>query len=266
MRSKVTFAQFAAEIMNLNTVLDRTRRIALQKTEILNRVQGAAQAREMARFLSTEKPDSPAALERAAGFLVQARVSAQLRDDLRAVEIGSRLKPDSTIAVGRVLGARGRPAAGLRITMATDNKVAIAEDIVDSSGLFVLETPRAEFERRVAGAHELIVSVLDASGRLLREARSPVRAGLAATLVFNFDITSSVPAPRSGIKIKKTTPSLADIEGLTSTRIAKLREAGFGDLAALAEATEKKISSLLRIKADQAGKILKQARDLLARE
>lgn len=256
MRSKVTSQQFDAEVVKLAEVADRARDLALQKVARMRRFRGAAAVREMARLRARDGPEAATTIGEASKMLGRARTLTRLREDLKTVALGTRVKRDRTLVFGKLVARGGRPATGTRVAVTTDTGRAVGEAVADDAGLFMVKRPR-DFDRLVEGARALVVVVRDATGRELHKSSMPVRG----TVVLTLDLSKRESAPRHPGG-PPASPGLLDIRGLGEARIARLTESGIRDVADLTRMNPDDLASLLRVSATQARDLIRQARRL----
>jgi predicted flap endonuclease-1-like 5' DNA nuclease len=255
MRGTITNDQFDAEFLKVTDVADRARNLALQKIERIRQFAGAAAVREIARVRARDGANAATTVAAASNLLVEARTFTRLREELKAVSLGGRLKQDSTIAAGQIV-SRGRPAVGVRVGITTDTGKPVAEAVTDEAGLFVVERDRAEFERITAGAAALVIVLRDAAGRTVDKRTTPIRQRGAVVLTIDLSTVRPTPPERS----VSAREGLSGIHGLGQARLAKLAAAGITSVADLARMKRDELAETLGINAAAAADILKQAK------
>jgi hypothetical protein len=267
MRNKITLDQFTDEIGQITNTLEQTRTVGLGQADRLVRARGRASAREVARLRARDGAEEASTLASAAALIVSADKSAQFSRDIRAAGLLRRVSPENTIALGRVVLQRGQPRKGLNVTMVVPDGPMIAKGNVDSSGLYVLRIEREKFNRLVADAKSLSLSLNEAGGTALRRAVVPLPVRSTEILVVHFDVTGRSGKPASPTRgPAPTVPAgLRDVQGIGPARIARLRAAGITELADLAEARGADLAGVLGVSLDQAEDFVRQARTLLSR-
>jgi hypothetical protein len=259
MRGTITNEQFDGEISKVTDVVDRARNVALQKIERIKRFAGGAALREIARVRAGDGANAATTVADAANVLVEARTFMRLREDLKAVSLGGPLKRDSTIAAGQIF-LRGRPAAGVRVSVTTDTGKPVGEGLADDAGLFVVERDRAEFTRIIEGARALVIVMYDAAGRTVDKLTTPIRQRGAIVLTKDLSVRGTPPPPRERPD-SSATEGLAGVRGLGPARLSKLAAAGITTVAELARMKRDDLAHLLGINPSAATSILKQAKE-----
>lgn len=249
--------EFERDPAKLIAALDRTRRHALQRTERLAAVRGAAQAREVARVAAAQPKESPEVVERSAALLGHAVVVENLRDELEADSVVRSVKPGSAFAVGRVVGAAGRRPPGLKVVVTAGKNVEVASANVERSGAFVIKPLGREQQALVAQATVLLFTLADKAGKEIHRTAVESPGSTGRMLVVTIDVGPVIGA-KLGPGILR--PDL--IPKLGADRVARLREAGIRDVAGLAAATSAEISRLLEISGREAGALVRRAKKL----
>jgi hypothetical protein len=258
MRNTITPEEFEAEMRNFVPVLDQGRRIGLQKAERLHLLRGIANTRELARMKARDKSEVDSTLEQAEVTVSSVAAFTQLQSDLRAADFLAKLKPEQISALGRIVTENALPAAGFQLRVLADSGALIAEASVDKSGIFAIKMTRVEFDKRADKTTKLTITIFNPAGALEHRAQFPHQPG-PAVMLWNFDLSvRNRPQPP-----RTVTVTVADVKGVGQSRVSKLAEAGITEVAHLARQPPEKLAKLLKISADQAEEIIRNAKELL---
>jgi predicted flap endonuclease-1-like 5' DNA nuclease len=263
-RKKLSQDEFASQAGNLAKVLDRVRDLGFADVARVERARGAGLVRELARKKARTGAQTPEARAEAIRVSAQVERNTRVAAVRRTIDIGRDPNSDLRKVTGRVLDARGRPAAGIKVAVSKDAALRrpLETDLTDRSGTYLIETTRSKFAAYFRDAEEFVVTVLSKTGKPLREVRRSISAKDAPIRVVNFSLALQKPVP---IDPDRPTPiTLSDVSGLGPARVKKLQNAGIKTVVNLVRLTPAQLAEIIGVSVANATKILKAAREQLA--
>jgi len=251
MRERPTEREAERAVHGLAGAVDRGRFPGFARAAALRRMRAAALSREL--DLAEERDAGPEEVGAARGRLRAAAAgSEEARGLLRAAELGRDLRQQDAVVMGRVLDARGRPAARVAVLLvapAGRQERVLARAATDEAGAYLFHPSTDDFRAFFANAEELAVVVVDRDG-----ARHAVKRPLDA---------SARPVHTVDVRLPASRIELRDVEGIGPARAARLAEHGIDDARALAATAPARIAEILGISEELAAKLADRARERL---
>ena len=154
-----------------------------------------------------------------------------------------------------MLGAAA--AKDVKAVLLSETGAVLAEGTVDSSGVYAIQAPRGEFEKKLGAATSARLVFKDAAGSVLSENIAEVRAGLQGVALVNVQLSAKGQRPE--IQLER-------IRELDAAKIAKLKKSDIRDVRALVTTPVESVAKVLGVPADQARTMMRRAAVLLVDE
>ena len=249
MQQRPTEKDAERAVQRLAGSVDEARFSGFGRAAALRRMRAAALSREHDLLVESGagKEELAAAGGRLRATLAQ---SEDTRAQLRAAERGRSLRPGDAVVMGRVLDARGRPAAGIAVLLAAGagrEERVLDRATTDEAGVYLFHPTADDFRAFFANAEELLVVVVDRRTGARHTERRPLEA-------------AGRPVHAVDVRLPSVAVPLRDIEGIGPARSARLEEHGILDARALAATAPSRVARILGISEELAAQLVDHAR------